>query len=300
MTPLSLTLPKRSAFMGQRYGVAETFPKAFSTAMFRAGVRTRAFELCAAEAYDAKKIPVPIYLCLGQEFNSAALSCVADDMQIFAQHRAHGIYLAYGGEPEALRDELLGLPSGCAKGMAGSNAIHCPAINMYGHSGLMGEQVSIAVGAALASNKPTLTIFGDASAEEDYIYPALGLAASRKLPVLFICEDNGLSILTPVSTRRTWSVTTLAASLGIPSVDIADDPWLIASEVQTKVLCGLPALITIHTCRDVWHAGTGKDGAPEWDRFSMVLQQMRDLDLEQEATQALCDAYAWAKGLWTY
>ena len=293
-----MTLPQRSVFLGQKYGVAETFPKNASLSLFTTGVRTRAFELCAAEAYDAKQIPVPIYLCLGQEFNSAALVRAAPNMQIFAQHRAHGVYLAYGGDAEALRDELLGLPSGCAKGMAGSNAIHCPTINMYGHSGLMGEQVSIAMGAALASNKPTLTIFGDASAEEDYIYPSLGLAASRKLPVLFICEDNGLSILTPVATRRTWSISSLASSLGIPSVDITDDPWLIARHVS-DALHNLPALITIHTCRDVWHAGTGKDGLPEWDRFSMVLQQMMDLGLEQEATQALCDAYAWAKGLWS-
>ena len=99
----------------------------------------------------------------------------------FNQHRSHAIYLAFGASPEKLRDELLGLPTGCSGGMSGSNAIQAPEINMFGHSGLMGEQLPIAVGAALGSSRGTLAVCGDAAVEEDYIYPSLGFAATKKL-----------------------------------------------------------------------------------------------------------------------
>lgn len=295
-----MTLPKRSAHLGQRYKIAESFSADLSVRLFYLGARIRAFERCVQEACAANRIKIPVYLCLGQEFNAAALVCGQRDrplISLFAQHRAHGHCLARGGSAEALRDELLGLPTGCAKGRSGSNAIHSPETGMFGHSGLMGEQVSIAVGAALASGKPTMTIFGDASAEEDYVYPSLGFAASRKLPVLFICEDNGLSILTPVRTRRNWSLSAVTSAMGIPSVDITDDPWLVAATVREN-LDNLPFLLTIHTCRDVWHAGTGNDGPPEWNRFELVYEQMISLGLEAEANQKLIDAYTWAKETW--
>lgn len=264
----------RSPILGLREGIRELFSKEFSLDFFRRASFTRQFEFHFKKVYDDKLAPpIPIYLCVGQEFISAALSMVLKKYQIFAQHRGHGIYLAFGGPPEGLRDELLGLPTGCSGGMSGSNAIQCPQINMFGHSGLMGEQVPISVGAALASQKPTLTIMGDASAEEDYIYPSLGYAATKKLPILFICEDNGLSILTPIEVRRNWSVVSVAQSLGIPAVDIADDPWLIAYHAQ-EMSKNLPGFINIQTVRQLWHAGTGSDGEPEWDRYQLVKDEM--------------------------
>lgn len=272
---------RRQPEFGLIPGLPERFGKDFSLELYRRGNYIRQFELKVKEAYDRKLFQIPIYLAVGQEFNAAAMSMTLPDFDIFAQHRAHGIYLAFGGKPERLRDELLGLPSGCSGGMSGSNAIQAPEINMFGHSGLMGEQVPIAVGAALASGKPTLTVCGDASVEEDYIYPSLGYAASQKLPVLFICEDNGLSILTPVETRRTWSAVDVARSLGIPAVDIADDPWLVAHHIQ-EMAKNLPGFINIQTVRNLWHAGTGMDGPPEWDRYQRVKNELERLGLSEE------------------
>lgn len=265
-------------------GLSARFGRAFALELYRRGSFIRHFELKVKEVYDRKIMSLPIYLSVGQEFNAAALSMVLPGVDIFAQHRAHGVYLAFGGAPEKLRDELLGLPSGCSGGMSGSNAIQAPEINMYGHSGLMGEQVPIAVGAALASGQPTLTICGDASVEEDYIYPALGFAATRKLPVLFVCEDNGLSILTKIEVRRSWSAVDVARSLGIPAVDIADDPWLVAHHIQ-EMMKDLPGFINIQTVRNLWHAGTGTDGPPEWDRYQMVQDEMQRLGLTADATR---------------
>ena len=277
--------------------LSKSFSREFSLEMFRRGSFTRQFEYQVKHAFDHKIFQTPIYLCIGQEFNPAAYSMVLKDFQIFAQHRAHGIYLSFGAPPEKLRDELMGLPSGCSGGMSGSNAIQGPEINMFGHSGLMGEQVPISVGAAMASNRPTLTVCGDASVEEDYIYPSLGHAITKKLPVLFICEDNGLSILTKVAERRNWSAVDMARSLGMSAIEITDDPWLISHHIK-EMKKDLPGFINIQTVRNLWHSGTGTDGPPEWDRYQLVKNEMTHLGLQAEVEQIETETTLQAEQIW--
>jgi pyruvate dehydrogenase E1 component alpha subunit len=274
----------RSATLGRIEGLLERFGKDFALELFRRGNFARWFEEQVKEAHEAGHFRIPIYLSTGTEFNSAAMSLALPRVNIFAQHRCHSLYLNFGGSPEGLRDELLGLESGCSGGMSGSNAIQCPEISMFGHSGLMGEQVPIAVGAALASGQPCLAICGDASVEEDYIYPSLGFAVTKKLPVLLVCEDNDLSILTPVSVRRSWSPVDVARSMGIPAVDITDDPWLVAHHAR-EMAGNLPGFINIRSVRVYWHAGTGVDGEPEWDRYAMIRDELKRIGLERECVE---------------
>ena len=298
MTELQTSERRRSPDLGMIPDLPRQFGKEFALELFRRGNFSHHFELKVREAGEKKILSLPFYLSLGSEFTAAAFSMVCKDFMIFAQHRCHSTYLSFGGKPEGLRDELLGLPSGCAGGMAGSNAIHAPEVKMFGHSGLMGEQVPIAVGAAAGSGKPVLTICGDASVEEDYIYPSLGWAATKKLPVLFVCEDNNLSILTPVSVRRKWSPADVAQSLGIPAVEITDDPWLIAHHAQNMVKNQLPGFINIQTVRVLWHAGPGNDGPPEWDRYKLVVEQLQELGLGSELRRIDTDNQRKANDLW--
>ena len=168
---------------------------------------------------------------------------------------------------------------------------------MYGHHGLIGENVPLGVGAALGSNKPVICYFGDGAAEEDYVFSSIGFAASRKLPVMFVCEDNNLSILTPVETRRRWKMTEITEAFGIPSVDITDDPWTIYSNVL-KLRNNLPAFLNIHTCRANWHVGVGTDGPPEWDRFSLVKQELNNLGLRRRITTVEKNTSISMQNLW--
>ena len=73
---------------------------------------------------------------------------------------------------------------------------------MYGHDGHMGTQVPIGIGACFTSRKPTIVFMGDASAEEDYVLGSLGWASTKKLPILFIVEDNNFSILTKKKNKK--------------------------------------------------------------------------------------------------
>ena len=153
---------------------------------------------------------------------------------------------------------------------------------MFGHSGLLGEQVPLAVGACFAKKQMTLTIFGDAAIEEDYVAPALGWAITQKLPIIFICEDNDLSVLTKTEDRRSWKAVDLAKSLNMYAVDIADDPWLIAHHVKKINKSGKPGFINIRTVRGIWHAGTGVDNELEWNRYELVEQEIESMGLSQE------------------
>ena len=272
----------RSAELGVIPKISQTFTKKESLGLFQKICLCRSFEKNAAKAYNEKLVPgFPIYLSLGQEAITAALSMVLPNVPKFGQHRCHDIYLCWGGDIRALRDELLGLPSGCTKGMGGSASIHCPEIKMFGHDGLLGTQIPIAVGYALGKKQTTLAILGDASAEEGYVLGAMGEAVTKKAPVLFVCYDNNLSLLTEIRVRRSWSIVDVAKAEGIPAIDITNDPWLVAH--YTKALSKqLPAFLNIQTCRELWHAGSGCDGPPEWNRYELVKKEMAILGLEKE------------------
>ena len=251
--------------------------------IFRKICLIRYFELNLKKVYDAGFMPkIPIYLSVGQETIAAALSMIYKGASLFGQHRGHGIYLAFGGSPAQLIDELLGLPTGCAGGMGGSASIQCPEIKMFGHDGLMGTQVPIGVGYAIGTGQTTITFMGDASAEEGYVLGAIGYAATKKAPILFVVCDNGLSILTKKDVRRNWNMAD-HAGFGIATMDITDDPWEI---IRTGKLFKdqLPALINIQTNRELWHAGTGRDGQPnEFNRFNVTKNEIAMAGLGTEA-----------------
>lgn len=288
----------RSKDFGMIEGVSKEFTAQESLEMFKKMCRSRYFEFNVKKKYDAGLMPkIPIYLSVGEESISSALAMSYKKPFIFAQHRCHDAYLAFGGGTRELIDELLGRPTGCARGMGGSASIHNPSIGMFGHSGLMGDQVPIAVGFAFAKKQNVLTIMGDASVEEDYVLGSFGYAATKKAPVLFVCVDNGLSILTKVEVRRTWNMVNVAKSFGMPAIEIADDPWLIMHHVR-RLENALPAFLNIHTSRVLWHAGTGQDNEPEWDRFSLVKQELSNLGLGEESQKIEKEAQEYTAKIW--
>lgn len=265
--------------------------------LFRRICLCRNFELNVKKAYDSGRMKIPIYLSLGQESATAAISLAFPNAAQFGQHRCHDLYLCYGGSPEKLRDELLGLSTGCAGGMGGSASIHSPETKMFGHDGLMGTQIPIAVGYALGTGKNTLAVMGDASAEEGYVLGAMGEAVSKKAPVLFVCMDNNLSILTEVKVRRSWKMVDEAKAKGMPAYDLTDDPWTIKRHID-HVKNNLPAFLNIHVCRELWHAGTGCDGPPEWNRYELIKTELSNMGLASEMTKIENDMRSYMENLW--
>lgn len=276
------------------------FSKTESLNMYFKTCVNREFELELKRVFDTGVIKMPIYLSLGEEHIPAAISEIMPHPLIFRQHRGHSTYLSFGGEINELVREMLLLKEGSATGgRGGSSHLSSKKINMFGHCGLVGHQIPIAVGAAFASGNPTLAIMGDASVEEDYVLSVFGFAAMNKVPVLFICEDNDLSILTKTEIRRHWNAKKVVKSFEIPSYDIDDDPWSIMYHVKKCITDGLPGFINIRTCREYWHSGTGVDGPMEWDRFGLMKQEMIRLDIAEDALHAEMTAKDFVQEAWS-
>jgi pyruvate dehydrogenase E1 component alpha subunit len=237
--------------------------------IFKTASLCRNFEIKTFNAIKDNIIKFPVYLSAGEEFISATLAHFLKKRspKIFAQHRAHSTYLSYGGDIRKLVDELLGKESGCSYGMGGSASIQSKEIGMFGHDGLMGSQVPIAVGNCLYSNHFTLAIMGDAAVEEDYVMAAISWAGSKKLPIFFIVEDNNLSVLTEKHIRRNWNANEFASSVGVVGIEIDDSPESIYNAMEKHWNANYPVLLNINTNRLYWHSGAGIDKTDKIDRY---------------------------------
>jgi len=232
-------------------------------AVYEIATLCREFELSVAEKVRTGIVTIPVYLSAGQEYGPACLAFryrkyLPGRIQTFIQHRGHSIYLAFGGSVEALIYELLGDSRGCSGGYGGSASIQSYDANIFGHDGLMGSHGPISVGMCYANRVQTLCFIGDAAAEEDYFLASLGWASTKKLPILFLIDDNNLSILTEKAVRRNWNIVDVAKGFGIRSFDVSDDPNELLGVLPQVI--DSPVLVNVNTTRLLWHAGAGKDG----------------------------------------
>ena len=259
--------------------------KKFIIEVLKTAALCRNFEIETYQNIEKKIIRFPVYLSAGQELIPSTLAQIIKMLKIkpliFTQHRSHSIYISFGGKIERLIDELLGRKTGCAYGMGGSASIQSKEINMFGHDGHMGTQVPIGVGACFSSKKPTIIFLGDASAEEDYVLSALGWASFKKLPILFVVEDNNLSILTEKKVRRNWNIHEVAKGFKLKGYNISDNPNEIMK--YKSILFKEPVLLNIETNRLFWHSGAGKDSESIFDRYKHELKKFgnkgREIDL---------------------
>jgi TPP-dependent pyruvate/acetoin dehydrogenase alpha subunit len=260
----------------------------FRLESFKKASFCRHFENNVYENVVKKKIQIPVYLSAGQEFIPASIYTITDEKKIspniFIQHRGHSHYLSVGADPIKLIDELLGRSSGCCGGMCGSASIQSKEKNIFGHDGLMGSQAPIAVGHCYQTKNPTIVVLGDASTEEDYVFGAMGWASTKNLPILFIIEDNNLSILTEKKVRRNWEIDEVAKGFKIKSHNINDDPIEIY-EIFKNYNFSEPMVVNIRTTRKYWHSGAGQDGN-NFDRYelekSLIGNEAVEIDLHSK------------------
>jgi TPP-dependent pyruvate/acetoin dehydrogenase alpha subunit len=154
-----------------------------------------------------KKIKCPVHLCIGQETVSTALNnFLHKDDFLFSHHRSHGYYLAKNCSLNKLVAELYGKVGGSNKGLAGSQDISSINENFYAGAILSGS-IGIAVGAAyglkLANLKKRKVIccFGEGALDQGIFWESINYAALKKLPVIFICENNKYATYSDIKKR---------------------------------------------------------------------------------------------------
>lgn len=149
----------------------------------------------------------PTHLSIGQEAVSAGLAqALALQDQVFTGHRCHAAYLAKGGDFNGFFAELCGRVTGISRGRAGSAHLTDPSVHVYS-SPILGAMIPVAVGAALTfkmdgRKNVAVSIFGDATIEEGVFPESLNFALAKKLPVLFLCENNLYSTHSPLHVRQ--------------------------------------------------------------------------------------------------
>lgn len=173
--------------------------------MYKTMVKIRKFEESLIEPLLNKEIVCPVHLYIGQEAvaTGVCMNLKTEDW-VFSTHRSHGHYIAKGGDIKALMAELYGKVTGCSRGRGGSMHLSSPEAGLPGSSAIVAGTIPLAVGAALAfsmrkKDAVSVAFFGDGAVGEGTFYEALNFAALRKLPVIFVCENNLYSTHLPIA-----------------------------------------------------------------------------------------------------
>jgi len=170
--------------------------------------RIRLVEEGIASRYHEGKMRCPTHLSIGQEAVAVAVGAVINSRDFaVSTHRAHAHYLAKGGNLPAMVAEIYGKATGCSRGKGGSMHLIDTSVGFMGTSAIVGNSIPIGVGLALSvqirgSNQVSCIFLGDGAIEEGAFYECVNFACVRKLPVVFICENNLYSVYSPLSVRQ--------------------------------------------------------------------------------------------------
>ncbi len=187
----------------QRTPTIEGFGRGDVLDLHRRMVRIRVFETEAGRLMENGSLPGFLHLYVGQEAVAAgAMTTLTESDQITSTHRGHGHAVAKGADFRPMFAELFGRVDGYCHGRGGSMHINDLAIGMLGANGIVGGGLPIAVGAAFASwyrrdGAIAMTFFGDGASNIGTFHEAANMAAVLKLPVVFVCENNGYAEFTP-------------------------------------------------------------------------------------------------------
>lgn len=187
----------------------------------------RAFEEMTEKLINRGDVMGVMHSSAGQEATCVG-ACMAlrDDDYITGTHRSHGHPIAKGSKVDRLVAELMGRSTGVCKGMGGSMHLADFSVGSLGESAIVGSSIGIAVGAALANqlrglDRVSLAFFGDGAANTGICHEGMNMAATWKLPVVFLCENNRYAVTTPMAQSTSVErVAVRAQGYGMPGVTV--------------------------------------------------------------------------------
>lgn len=228
-------------------------------ARYRMLVTIRGAEERLAALFAQGEVPGFIHLSIGQEAVSAGvMSALGPQDTIASTHRGHGHAIAKGLALEGFFAELLARNEGLCRGRGGSMHVADMSVGMLGANGIVGAGLSIALGSALAHRtlgRPAIAVafFGDGALAEGLVHECLNLAALWRLPLLFVCENNGWGEFTSTDKQLAFKFRDLVAAYGVSheSVD-GNDVFAVAAaaaRIVEGVRGGAPAALECVTTR---------------------------------------------------
>lgn len=258
--------------------------------MLRRMLRIRFFEERASNLIADSKLPGVLHNSIGQEATTVgACMAVRDEDYMTGNHRSHGHPIGKGVHLAPLMAELFGKKTGVCRGKGGSMHLAAFSAGSLGESGIVGSLMPVAVGAGLSAklrgtDQVCLCFFGDGAANCGPFHESLNLAAVWKLPVIFVCENNGYAIFTAMTqTTSIDHVAHRAKAYTIPGV-IADgqnvlEMYRTVSTAVARARAGDgPTLIEAKTYRYCEHYEAGGPSAPPVYRSETEVAFWRDRD----------------------
>ncbi len=240
--------------------------------IYRALYRIRRVEEEIINVYSTDKIKSPVHLSIGQEAVSVG-ACLALEPKdiVFGTYRGHALYLAKGGNLKRMIAELYGKATGCAKGKGGSMHLIDVSAGVMGGSAVVGTTIANAIGYAYAlkyqkKDSVVVSFFGDGAVDEGVFHESLNFAALKKLPIVFICENNSYAIHTHQHRRQAnpkiWE---RAATYGMTAQRIEDNNPITIYQKVSKAVGAIrskdrgPFFFECLTYRWKEHVGPGDD-----------------------------------------
>jgi pyruvate dehydrogenase E1 component alpha subunit len=273
--------------------------------MLRQMLTIRQFEERASADYHAGKIFGVVHCYIGEEAVAVGV-CAALEREdtIISTHRGHGHCIAKGADLKRMMAELYGRQTGYCKGKGGSMHIADFGIGMLGANGIVGGGISIVTGAGLAAqmdgkNRVAVSFFGDGASNAGPFHECLNIAASWKLPMIYVCENNLYAAQTSAaSTHALSDVAARAAGYGIPGIIVDGNDIFAVNQTALRAAQRAregqgPTLIECKTFR--WRAHTERKNQPDfrteseieaWKKKDPIARLRAHLQEQQQLSEA--------------
>ena len=231
----------------------------------------RQVEKLISQKYPLNVIRTPVHLCFGQEAIPVGVSNNLYNFdKVLSSHRSHGHFLSKGGSLTSLFAELLGKESGCAKGRGGSQHLIDLKVNFIASAPILGGTIPIGVGLAFANKLSSqvgvvVSYFGDAVLEEGIFWESISFAALHKLPILFVVENNRLSVHTDLKSRQPdRKMIDVAKAFNVASKQVNGNYVSEVSQAAGLLISRIrgqqgPAILFCETYRQNEHVGPNND-----------------------------------------
>ncbi len=223
------------------------------------------------EHYYEDEMKTPMHMSMGEEAIAVGVchALKAED-QIFGTYRSHAIYLAKTGDTDNFFAEMYGKGTSLQKGKGGSMHLCAPESGFMGTSAIVGSIIPVAVGAAFANKrngngKVVAVFFGDGATDEGDFWESLNVACLMKLPLLFVCEDNGLAVHTPTSKRHGYtSITDIVSEFNCNvfkenTTDVEAIYELTGKAIKLTEETQRPSFLHLKYYRYLEHVGVSED-----------------------------------------
>ena len=231
--------------------------------LYRRMLLIRRFEDTVQMLFQRGEVPGTTHLYSGQEAVAVAVASVLEERdRVCATYRGHGHALALGVDPQGLLDEMLGRATGVNGGRAGSMNINAPDDRLVGSFGIVGGTIAAATGVALALKRVggvAVCQFGDGAINQGYFYECLNFCAVLRLPVVFLCENNGYGEYTPFQEVTAGAIRARAEAMDVPAATVDGMSVLAMREAAARAVAhartgGGPFFLEAVTYRDVGHS----------------------------------------------